>query len=136
MDDRIFTLAEARAALPDVAALADELFRANRRLQGSRGLAHSLELYSGGNGHGVSSSLGSAVDVVALQEELDRIIERIRGLGAKVKDPEQGLLDWVALRDGRQVYLCWKRGEPDISWWHELSDGFGGRQAIDPAEWA
>lgn len=33
-------------------------------------------------------------------------------------------------RDGRAVYLCWRIGEPDIMFWHELHAGFRGRQPI------
>jgi hypothetical protein len=41
-----------------------------------------------------------------------------------------GLLDFPSLRDGREVYLCWKWGEEDIAFWHEVEAGYGGRQPL------
>ena len=41
-----------------------------------------------------------------------------------------GLLDFSALKDGREVYLCWQHGEGDIAYWHEVEDGYAGRQPI------
>jgi hypothetical protein len=32
--------------------------------------------------------------------------------------------------DGREVYLCWRLGEPEVAFWHELDAGFGGRQKL------
>jgi hypothetical protein len=48
-----------------------------------------------------------------------------------IKDINTGLLDFPAIRDGREVYLCWKNGEGDIAYWHEIEDGFAGRQSIE-----
>lgn len=52
-------------------------------------------------------------------------------LGIEVKNLEWGLIDFLAERDGRLVYLCWKLGEGPISYWHDLDAGFAGRQPID-----
>jgi hypothetical protein len=41
-----------------------------------------------------------------------------------------GLLDFPSLRDGREVYLCWKYGEDQIDFWHDMDAGFMGRQPI------
>jgi hypothetical protein len=32
--------------------------------------------------------------------------------------------------DGREVYLCWRLGEPEVAHWHELNEGFAGRQKL------
>jgi hypothetical protein len=47
-----------------------------------------------------------------------------------VRDLERGLVDFPALRDGREVYLCWEEGEDEISHWHETDAGFSGRQDL------
>ena len=58
-------------------------------------------------------------------------MHRIQDTGALIKDINIGLLDFPALRDGREVYLCWQYGEGDIAYWHEIDAGYEGRQPID-----
>jgi hypothetical protein len=55
-------------------------------------------------------------------------------MGIELKDPEQGLIDFRSIREGREVYLCWKLGEERVSHWHEIDAGFAGRQALEEAE--
>jgi hypothetical protein len=48
-----------------------------------------------------------------------------------LRDLDRGLVDFPSLRDGREVYLCWEEGEPEIAFWHEPDTGFGGRRPLD-----
>jgi hypothetical protein len=48
-----------------------------------------------------------------------------------VRDIDRGLIDFPAIRDGQEVYLCWELGEDRVAWWHELDAGYGGRQPLD-----
>lgn len=70
-----------------------------------------------------------------LVKTMQERVEAINEMGVQIKDLDRGLVDWVGLRDGRKVYICWERGEPAIAFWHELDDGFEGRQPIQPEEW-
>ncbi len=68
-----------------------------------------------------------------MQGVIDRMqagVVRIDELGITLREIESGLIDFPALASGRQIWLCWRLGEGDIGWWHELSDGFGGRRAL------
>jgi hypothetical protein len=68
-----------------------------------------------------------------MQGVIDRMqagVVRIDELGVTLRDIESGLIDFPALASGRQIWLCWRLGEDDVVWWHELSDGFGGRRAL------
>jgi hypothetical protein len=47
-----------------------------------------------------------------------------------LRDLDRGLVDFPALRDGREVYLCWIEGEDEIGFWHDLDAGYGGRQPL------
>ena len=58
-------------------------------------------------------------------------LEKVQELGCVVKDLDTGLVDFPTLFHGREVYLCWKRGEPAIRYWHGVEEGFAGRKAID-----
>lgn len=68
-----------------------------------------------------------------MQGVIDRMqagVARIDELGITLREIETGLIDFPALASGRQIWLCWRLGEGDIAFWHELGDGFGGRQAL------
>ncbi len=61
---------------------------------------------------------------------IERYLKEIRSHGCIIKDVNAGLVDFLSIRDGREVYLCWKFGEPDVGHYHELHTGFLGRQPI------
>jgi hypothetical protein len=63
-------------------------------------------------------------------DQMQAGVARIDELGVTLREIETGLVDFPALVNGRQVWLCWRLGEGDVSWWHELSDGFGGRRPL------
>ena len=68
-----------------------------------------------------------------MQGVIDRMqagVVRIDELGITLREIETGLIDFPALASGRQIWLCWRLGEDDVAWWHELSDGFSGRQEL------
>ena len=138
-DPPIFTLAEVRAMLPRVDRQLGAMQAARTRAAQARGLVESVRRSATGNGH----SSGVHADTRAVEERFRRHVADLQTLAAEmesmavqVKDLERGLVDWLAEREGRPVLICWLRGEPDIAWWHEIADGFAGRQAIVEAEWA
>lgn len=47
-----------------------------------------------------------------------------------IKDVERGLIDFPAIIGGREVFLCWERGEDDVEFWHDLDSGYAGRERI------
>lgn len=53
-------------------------------------------------------------------------------LGAVIKDPQIGLVDFYGRIDGRLVWLCWRFGEESLRYFHELTEGFSGRQPLRP----
>jgi hypothetical protein len=82
--------------------------------------------------------LGAEVQLADLRGRIDQKVERLRalhqelvGVGCEPKDLVAGLADFPALYEGRKVWLCWKLGEPEVAWWHELHGGFAGRRPID-----
>lgn len=83
--------------------------------------------------HPLSGGPDEAVDpfYFRLLMHLQSAVERLAAKGIRVKDPARGLVDFPALRAGREVWLCWKVGEPSIEHWHERDAGFAGRQPID-----
>jgi hypothetical protein len=57
-------------------------------------------------------------------------VARIDALGLTLRDIEHGLVDFPALVSGRQVWLCWQRGEPAVGHWHGLDTGFADRRPL------
>src|SRR4051812_43171936 len=62
--------------------------------------------------------------------ELQRAIAELQAADIVVRDVVRGLVDFPAVRDGEEVYLCWLVDEPEIEHWHELDAGFAGRRPL------
>lgn len=60
---------------------------------------------------------------------IEELNDELRELGVEFKGWD-GLVDFPSIRDGREVYLCWRLGEPEVRYWHELDAGFAGRQPL------
>ena len=124
-EKRYFTLEEANACIPE---LVDEisLLRAIRNLLAGlhAEITPLLEVVSSNGGSKHTAALLRAT--TRFQEVLDRIADR----GCHLKGLDPGLVDFPHLRDGREVYLCWRMGENHIRYWHEIEDGFDGRQPL------
>ncbi len=72
--------------------------------------------------------------LVALAGEITAAVERVNAMGCLVKDLEAGLVDFYAIQDDEPVFLCWQFGEPAVTHWHGLEEGFSGRQPIEGIE--
>jgi len=126
MAQRYFTLQEANDTLDIIRPLMDEIQAIRQRV-----LKHQPEAWpaidkSAGNGGNRALS-----NMVQDFEKFDALIHRIQDMDVLIKDINLGLLDFPALKDGREVYLCWQYGEDDIAFWHEIADGYAGRRPID-----
>jgi len=73
-------------------------------------------------------------DLEGLMTRFNEFCEELGDVGCELKDPASGLIDWVGRHKGRDVYLCWKMGEGQITHWHELQAGFAGRQPVSTLE--
>jgi len=65
-----------------------------------------------------------------LRGELDREVGALTSEGIEVKDLDTGLVDFYAVLDSEVVFLCWRRGEPDVGYFHRLDGGFRTRRPI------
>ena len=63
-------------------------------------------------------------------ERLEKEIQKLEELGCVLKDMSIGLIDFPAVRLGTRVWLCWKLDEANVSFWHELHEGFAGRKSV------
>jgi hypothetical protein len=63
--------------------------------------------------------------------QLQEVVNQIQETGCLVKDLDEGLVDFPTLREGKEVYLCWKLGEERIAYWHGIEEGFAGRKPLE-----
>jgi len=130
--DRLFTIDQANAMLPlvraitsDLAALAKDVVERRHRLAM---LTSGRDLKRGDPYSDELSQMESDLerDATRLQE----YVEELRHLGVEPKGAVEGLVDFPCELDGRVVLLCWRLGEPEVLFWHDLDTGFGGRQPL------
>ncbi len=129
---RLFTAAEANAALETVRPLAEQLVERSAVLQEAVEERQALAQAAAGNGGGPGPNRLAALaeTIQREQAELARCVAELDAAGVQVKDLASGLLDFPSERDGEEVMLCWRVGEPEVAWWHTLDGGFGGRQPL------
>jgi hypothetical protein len=132
MASRLFTAEEANEALAEVRRLAAEMVERRRALVAARRRRADLAGRIAGNGGDIPPSelAEAAADIEQEALAIAQCVGAIQEVGAVVKDLDQGLIDFPAVRDGEEVLLCWQLGEPEVGHWHGLEDGFAGRQPL------
>lgn len=121
-DERLFTVDEANELLPTVVPLLETLRDAQATMEElQEEVTNSVPNNGGGKVH------RAYVDAARASS---RALEQLTTLGIIVRDPDSGLIDFPAERDGQTVYLCWRLGEDKVAWWHPPETGFAGRQPL------
>jgi hypothetical protein len=122
---RYFSLEQARAVLEIIRPLVGEILEIRQSILKRQPEVWPVLAKAAGNG-------GSKVASEIAQEfaRLDQNVRQILATGALLKDVNMGLVDFPAWLDDREVYLCWKYGEEDIQFWHEVDGGFTGRRPL------
>jgi hypothetical protein len=121
---RHWTPEQANALLPIVGDTVRRLRDARRRLVEGGFAAELAELADATGGAWPGPERARASIEVALG------FEQIERLDLVVRDLERGLVDFPAVIDGREVYLCWLLDEPAVGHWHGVESGFAGRRPL------
>ncbi len=124
---RYFTVEEANKALPLVRMILGDIvsqYRVVEELQ--QRLAEVPKERRRSPGDPYSEELAqSQAEFEAEEAKLRSYIDELRRLGVEFKGPD-GLCDFYSMMDGREVFLCWRLGEPEVQFWHDLDGGFAG----------
>lgn len=129
---RHYTIQQANELLPELAKLIRQMQEEGRQLAILQGRNAALKQRMRGNGHHNPSEDALALQAgTQLEEGLREGVDRLEELELELKDLQQGLVDFPALRDGRTVFLCWQLGEAEVEFWHETTTGFSSRQPLD-----
>ena len=122
---RHFSVEEANSLLPRVRSIIESVLAARQRVLDAQ--PEVWPVLEKAIGNGGSQKAGALVEEF---KKIERGIQAIQDLGIVVKDINIGLVDFPALRSGREVLLCWQYNEPTVAFWHELHTGFAGRQPL------
>ncbi len=128
---KYFTVEEANKALPLVRMIVGDIVRQDRIVEDLQQRLSRLtsERRRPSNDLYAEELAQSQAQLDAEEVKLRSYIEELKRLGVEFKGPD-GLCDFYSLRDGREVFLCWRLGEPEVSYWHDLDAGFAGRQPL------
>ena len=122
---KLFTLDEANAFVPQLLDLVPRIQKLSVSLNNDFPdikNAREKAKWNGGSDQGV--------DYLNAVLKYNDLMHRIEGMGCEVKGIQEGLVDFPSLREGREVYLCWRMPEKEILFWHDLNTGFSGRKPI------
>jgi len=125
MSSRYFTVDEANRLIGEIEPLMAELQGRRRRIISRQEEVKDV-LNSGLSDIGGPEASALIPDFIAIE----RIARKIRSYGCILKDLNAGLIDFLSERNGRDVFLCWRYGEPKVTYFHELHTGFRGRRRI------
>lgn len=115
-------LVELRPLLERLRTDRDEVARHQRELVAFRG--------TNGNAGHVEELTRREAAIAAIVADMEAAVRLIESWDVTLRDIGSGLIDFPALANGRPIWLCWRLGEADIGWWHELSTGIAGRQPL------
>jgi hypothetical protein len=131
-DLKVFTPEEANRLLPKLTALVSQLQARQRDILSKEVEIDTLELLYPSAEEGKPSPL-VAREIESYNgwvNEFYSLLDEIHGMGCFLKDIESGLVDFYTIYNGRVVYLCWKLGEKEVGFWHEVGRGYAYRQPI------
>lgn len=122
--ERHFTAEEANRLLPEIEPVLRALRDARDRLTDAE-VHEALATAAPANGGGEP---GKHVGQAFL--EVRGMLAEFSELGIVVRDIDRGLVDFPAIVDGQEAYLCWQLDEDEVAFWHDLESGFGGRRPL------
>jgi hypothetical protein len=134
---RFYDVDKANAALPEVREILENLRDQRLELIRLRDLVLERQnaVEAGSASRGGDDDPDDELRLIRLRmqgliDQMQAGVARIDTLGITLRDIESGLIDFPALANGRQIWLCWRLGEDEVAWWHELSTGFDSRQPL------
>jgi hypothetical protein len=132
---RYFTVEEANRTLPLVKVIVGDIVQQYRVVVDlKQRLAAVLNARRKPAADPYSEELAhSQAELEAEEGKLAHYVDELTKLGVELKG-EDGLCDFYSIMDGREVYLCWRLGEPQVMHWHELDAGFAGRKPLNPQQ--
>jgi hypothetical protein len=129
--EKKFTVEEANRTLPLVSRIVEDLVREHGMWEDK---VREFELATVGASPDRPNAIAELLQIEAqrLAKDIEGYIAELATLGVICKGMGTGLVDFPGKIDGRDVFFCWKLGEPAVGYWHEVDAGFIGRQRLHP----
>ncbi|MGD8395253.1 MAG: DUF2203 domain-containing protein [Candidatus Eiseniibacteriota bacterium] len=131
---KLFTIEEANLVIPFLERSLDvlqvrvkEIVRLKRQLEVLNLICGSELSHDNPDFRDHSEKTGTYHQLIG---EADAMIREIRLKGCLLRDVHSGIVDFYCRYNGRVVYLCWRKGERQISYWHPIGEGFGKRRRL------
>jgi hypothetical protein len=129
---RHFTLEEANATLPYVRSIVTDVVGVYAEWRKHVAQYEVMAANSRSDDGETDAQIALRTEIDRIARRLGRYLSELEKVGCTFKGLDDGLVDFLSVQDGRDVFLCWKLGEPEITHWHELAAGFAGRQLLTP----
>ena len=134
-EKKYFTVEDANRMLPLVSAIIGDIVELYNDVHDRRNRLSRIRHKSGKSSRSEDNPYEEEVIQVEKELEadinrLDAFVDELHQLEVELKDPVQGLVDFPTQHEGREACLCWKLGEEEIGFWHEVDSGYNGRQPI------
>jgi hypothetical protein len=122
IDEATERLAELRPLLEELRADRAQIAEAQAELQRARG--------GNGSSEHAQELARQEAEIRETVRRMQRAVAQIDGWDVMLRDIASGLIDFPALANGRPIWLCWRLGEEEIGWWHEVDVGFEERRPL------
>ncbi|HWO43466.1 MAG TPA: DUF2203 domain-containing protein [Candidatus Eisenbacteria bacterium] len=126
---RLFTVDEANALLPTLRPLVEAILESLRRLKAKTETVIREQRLDPDAPH-LMNRLQENSEIAHFIGRIKGLVDEIHRHGCMCKGIEQGLLDFPCMLGSEVVFLCWQYGEPSVSHWHRIEDGFAGRRPL------
>jgi hypothetical protein len=124
-EKRYFTVEQANALARAIRPLLGEILAIRQAILEERPrLWPVIEKAAGNGGSRFASEMAREF------QRLDDLVREITATGAILRDINTGLVDFPALREEKEIYLCWRYDESSVAHWHEVDGGFAGRKLL------
>ena len=122
MSSKLYTVEEANALLP---YLAPTLVELREKSEDAAQIRESVAHAASTNGGSTKRERWSRT-----LARVGELVQRLQEWELELRDVASGLVDFPAQVDGQDAWLCWRLGEPEVSYWHPRSEGFGSRRPL------
>ena len=131
----LFTVEEANELLPEIRTILDEFKDRKKIFFELKEEVFELAKIVDSEEYRSEELSNKERILMATSKEIENLFEELAKFGCVVKDIDNGLVDFISIFQGKKVFLCWKQGEDNVSWYHDMQTGFAGRKKIeDPVE--